>query len=89
MGMAGDVHGFRMQLQAQRRHDFQDCVEAGTSFPGECFVEAFTRQTGVARNLCHPLGPGDISQSFRDKSRIAVSLLKASFKIRRPLFRGS
>lgn len=83
------VNYFCVQFKAEGTYNFKDCVETRTSFPGESFVKTFAGQSSVTRNLCHTLGPRDISQGFRNKSSIAISLLKASFKVGSHFFFGS
>gem|GEM_PF-5251153 len=45
------VTRFSMQLQPKRTDDFKDGVEAWATITGERFVETFTRESGIARNL--------------------------------------
>ena len=53
----------------------------GLRSPRKRLVETFSGQPGIARNLRHALGTGDIAQGLGDERRIAVGLLQARFQI--------
>jgi len=82
------VDCFRVQFQTKCSYNFENCVEAWTSFSGKRLIKAFARQAGITRHLRHALGPGDIAQSFSNES-ITICLLKASFKVCSHLLRGT
>ena len=59
-------HRFGAQLQAQGADDSKNGVQCRIAFSRKRLVETLTGQTGVARDLRHALGTGDVSQRLGD-----------------------
>jgi len=75
-----------MQLDAQGADDLHDGRELGIAIGTERFVQALTRQAGVARELAHALGAGDIAQRGTDQAAVARVFLQAGVEIKRDVF---
>ena len=79
---------FGAQLQPQGIKNPENGVQRGIALPRERLVEAFPGQAGIAGNLRHPPGTGDVAQRLGDERGVAGRLLHAGFQIRRPFLRA-
>jgi hypothetical protein len=78
-----------MEFEAECMNDFEDGIEARASIAGQSFVEAFPGKAGIARDLRHSFGSGDVSECFGYKGRVSICFFKAGFEISGHFFRRS
>lgn len=87
-GKSSAMVRFSMQFQSECRDDLEDGVEAGAALAGERLVKTLPRKTGIARDLCHPLGARNVPQRFGDEGGIAVGLFNTGLQVGGHLLRG-
>ena len=61
-----------MELQPESLDDLQNGGELRIASRGQCFVEAFPAKAGLAGNLGHALGAGNVAQRCRYQGGIPV-----------------
>ena len=69
--------------------DFQDGGEIRIALAGERLVKAFAGQPGIAGNLSHTLGTGNIAKCLGDEGSISICLFEASLQVSGHLLRSS
>ena len=74
-------HRLGAQLQAQGADDPEDRVQTRITFSRKRLVETFAGQAGIACNLRHALGAGDVAQRLGNERGVAIGLLHASFQV--------
>lgn len=75
------VGKFGMQLDAQRAHHLEDGGEARIALARQGLVEAFASQAGIAGQLRHALGAGNVPERGGDEGRVIARFRDASFQI--------
>ena len=74
-------HRFGAQLQAQSPDDPENRVQARIAFSRKRLVETFAGEAGIACDLRHALGAGDVAQRLGNERGVAVGLLHAGFQV--------
>ena len=78
-----------MQFQPKRPNNFKDSIESWSMFTGKRFVETFTGQPGISRNLCHAFSASNIAKCLGNEGGVSVSFFETGIKISAHFLRSS